>query len=649
MAGAAIPGPDHPAARTDPEAPTHRLLRPVDPGRDHIRGGPPGRKRRTIVIYGDYLCPYCRRLGPVLDQLRETLGARMAYVFRHFPNERVHPGAEYVARTTEAANCQGRFWDMHDAVYQREPPLTEPILTHVEEDMGFEMPRFRHDLDEPSVKMRVDEDLADGRRNGVTGTPTLFVDGQRYDGAWDFFSLLEALDRPVGAQVQRTARAFANLPTSAGLVLLVAAAAALILANSPLAALYNGFVQAQIGIEVSGQTLAMRVLDWCSDGLLAIFFLIVGLEIRREMTSGSLVEPKAAAAPLLAALGGVIAPAMIFLLFNRGPTAAGWAIPIDTGLAFTIAVLAVLGGRASASLKAFVATYAVAEDVCVLLILAVFFPRELRPGWMAVSLAAVLVLFLLNRWRIYPTIPYLVVAAGLWLTLHFAGLEAAFTGILLAAFLPNRPAPAPTPLLAQAATALAELEDAERDIKRRGGAGRIEQEPIWDWASSNLSAAADRLLSPAERVERTLAPWSTYFALPLFAFTAAGVSLSVDLGSPNAGRVLWGVILGLALGKPIGIAGITWLAAKAKVAIPPADAAPLAFIGAAFLCGIGDPLSILVADQAFDGSAYSAVAKLGVFLGSLAAIILGTISLLASGRPVTQLVTNSAESEEADA
>jgi Na+:H+ antiporter, NhaA family len=608
-----------------------------------------GRNRRTIVVYGDFLCPYCRRLRPVLDRLRETLGARMAYVFRHFPNERVHPGAEYVARTTEAAGRQGRFWDMHDAVYEREPPLTEPILSEVEASMGFEMPRFQHDLGDPGVKARVDDDIADGRRNGVTGTPTMFIDGQRYDGAWDFYSLLEAMDRPVGVQVQRTARAFANLPTSAGLVLLFAAAAALILANGPAAPLYAGVVHARLGILVAGQVLSMRLIDWCSDGLLAIFFLIVGLEIRREISGGSLSDPRAAAAPVLGALGGLVAPAAIYLALNPGPTAAGWAVPIDTGLAFTIAVLAVMGERASASLKAFVATYAVAEDICVLLILAVFFPKELSPVWLAASVAAVLVLYLLNRWRVYAALPYLMVAAGLWLSLHLAGVEAAFTGILLAAFLPNRPAPAALPLLAQAATALAELEDAEREIKRRGASNRIEQEPIWDWASSNLSAAAERLLSPAERIERGLAPWSTYFALPLFAFTAAGVSLSVDLGSPNAGRVLWGVILGLALGKPIGIAGVTWLAARAKVAIPPADAAPMAFIGAAFLCGIGDPLSILVANQAFDGSAYSAVAKLGVFLGSLAAIILGTISLLVSGRPVTQLVQNGATTEKADA
>ena len=649
MPASAQPGPDRPEAPIEPEAPTRRLLRPVDPDRDHIRGGTEGRDRRTIVIYGDFLCPYCRRLRPVLERVRESLGARMAYVFRHFPNERVHPGAEFVACTTEAAGRQERFWDMYDAVYDREPPLTEPILVNVATSMEFDMPRFQGDLRDPQLKIRVEEDLADGRRNGVTGTPTIFIDSQRYDGAWDFYSLLEAMDRPVGAQVQRTARAFANLPTSAGLVLLIAAAAALFLANGPAAAIYAAFVHAELGIKVSSQALTLRVIDWCSDGLLAIFFLIVGLEIRREMTGGSLSNPKAAAAPLLGALGGVIVPAAIYLALNPGPTAAGWAVPADTGLPFTIAVLAILGSRAPASLKAFVATYAVASDICVLLILAVFFPRELTPAWLVASLAAVLVLYLLNRWRVYPTFPYLLVAAGLWLTLHLAGVEAAFTGILLAAFLPNRPAPAASPLLAQAATALAELEDAEREIERRGLSTRIEQEPIWDWASSNLSAAAHRLLSPAEKVERNLAPWSTYFALPLFAFTASGVSLSVDLGSPSSSRILWGVFLGLVLGKPIGIAGTAWVASKAKVAILPADVAPMAFIGATLLCGIGDPLSILVADQAFSGGPYAAVAKLGVFLGSLVAIILGTIALLVSGRAVTQLIPNGAKAERADA
>ena len=354
-----------------------------------MRGGPAGvRGQATVLVYSDYLCPYCARLSPVLARLREALGDRLAYAYRQFPNERVHPGAEYMSRAAEAAGRQGKFWEMHDALFERAPALTEAIVLELAGKLGLDMPRFRRDLDDPKLKKRIDEDIADGHRNGVTATPTIFVDGVRYDGAWDFYSMLEALERPVGARVKRTARAFANLPTSAGLVLLLAAAAALVLANSPAAGLYTQFVNAQMAIGPLGGAMSLSVGEWVSEGLLAIFFLIIGLEIRREMNAGSLSDPKAAAAPVIAALGGILAPAAIYLALNPGPTAAGWSAPSDTGVAFTLGILAVFGARASASLKVFVAAYAVADDVFAILILAIFYPHNRHAEWLIASAAA---------------------------------------------------------------------------------------------------------------------------------------------------------------------------------------------------------------------------------------------------------------------
>jgi len=227
-------------------------------------------------------------LGEVLQRLRHALGERLAYTYRYFPNERAHPGAELMSRGAEAAAHQGRFWEMHDALFQHEPPLNRSILLEIAASLGLDIERFKRDLEDPGVRQRVDEDLADGRRNGVTATPTIFVDGLRYDGAWDFYSMLEALERPVGTQFERTARAFANLPSSAGLVLLLATAAALICANSPLAPAYQRLMSAQFGVGPTLGLLTLSVQEWCSEGLLAIFFLIIGLEIRREMMSGSI-------------------------------------------------------------------------------------------------------------------------------------------------------------------------------------------------------------------------------------------------------------------------------------------------------------------------------------------------------------------------
>jgi NhaA family Na+:H+ antiporter len=299
-----------------------RLRRPVDPGRDHARGGSVP-ATVTVVAYADLLCPYCQRLRRVLLRIREALGARLVYVFRHFPNERAHPGATRIAQATEAAGRQGRFWEMHDWIYDSDAPVTEERVVERARSLGLDMERFMADLDAPATAARVDEDLADGRRNGVTGTPTLFVDGVRYDGAWDFYSLLEALERPVGARVARSARVFASLPASGGIVLLVSALVALLFANTPLRAAYESVVHASFRLGPARGGLSLTVAEWCAEGLLTLFFLLVGLEIRREATAGALSDRRAIALPIIGAFGGVLAPAAIYLALNRTAATSG--------------------------------------------------------------------------------------------------------------------------------------------------------------------------------------------------------------------------------------------------------------------------------------------------------------------------------------
>ena len=600
-----------------------RLQRPAESHRDHVRGGDVDQGAATLLIYGDYFCPYCRRLTGVLTRLRQAMGDDMAYVFRQFPNEHVRPGAAFASRAAEAAGLQGKFWPMHDALFARQPPLTHEHVLDAARSIGLDMDRFSRDVDGPEASRLVEEDLEDGRRDGVTGTPTIFADGERYNGAWDFYSLLEALQQPVGARVRRTARAFANLPASAGLVLLVAAALALACANSPLEPWYRALVGAPFGIGPAGGALSMSIAQWSSEGLLAVFFLLVGLEIRSELTTGALTDRRAAILPVLSAMGGVLAPAAIYLALNRGPTAAGWAVPTSTDVAFTLGVLALLGARAPVGLKVFVAALAVADDILSMLTLAIFYPSGFHPLWLAAAAAAAALLFALNRWRVYAGWPYLAATVVLWLSLHAAGVHAALAGVALAAFLPTRPAPAAGPLLAQAATALAALEHAETEAARNAASQPLEHEPIWTWASRNLSAASERLLSPAERVEQGVAPWAAYVALPLFAFCATGVTLRLELHAPGVDAILAGVILGLVVGKPLGVCLAALLAVKAGIARLAEDTPLRAFIGAACLCGVGDTVALLMADQAFADPQLVAAAKIGVLAGSILAAALG--------------------------
>jgi NhaA family Na+:H+ antiporter len=500
----------------------------------------------------------------------------------------------------------------------------------------LDMERFARDLADPSLRQPIEEDLADGRRNGVTGTPTIFMDGQRYDGAWDFYSMLEALERPVAARVKRTARAFASLPASGGVVLLLGAAAALVCANTPLADTYRQVIDARFGVGGPHWALTLTVGEWCSEGLLTVFFLLVGLEIRREMSAGAFTDLRAAVLPALCAIGGTLAPAAIYLAFNRRPTAAGWSAPTSTGIAFALGVLALLGRRAPVGLKIFVAALAIVDDICSMLILAIFYPQHFEAAWLVAAAAAVGLMLLLNRWRVYAGWPYLAVTGGLWLSLHAAGVNAALAGVALASFLPTRPAPAAGPLLAQAATALAALEHAQSDARAAGReTTSVEQEPIWEWASRNLSAASARLLSPADRVERAASPWSAYVVLPLFAFSATGVALNVDLRSSHATHVLLGVILGLVVGKPLGVSLTALAAVKARIALAPEDTSTRAFFGAAILCGVSDPVGLLMADQAFPHGDFAALAKIGVLVGSILAAVLGALVLVNSEAAVT--------------
>jgi NhaA family Na+:H+ antiporter len=284
-----------------------------------------------------------------------------------------------------------------------------------------------------------------------------------------------------------------------------------------------------------------------------------------KLVAGSLVDVRAALLPVLAAVGGGLVPALIYLLFNGGATARGWSVPTATDMAFVLGVLALLGTRIPSSLRVFVAAFAVVDDILSVLTLAIFYPHNFEVEFLIAAGVVTFVMYMLNRSRVYAIWPYVLMATTLWFFLHSAGVHGALAGIVLAAFVPTRPSPDASPLLAQAANALAALENAQAETKASLVSGD-ELDPVVEWASRNLSAASERLLSPADRVERAVAPWSTYLALPLFAFSATGVSLNADLSSPGVVKILLGVVFGLVLGKPIGILLTSFAAVRSRIA-----------------------------------------------------------------------------------
>ncbi len=371
------------------------------------------------------------------------------------------------------------------------------------------------------------------------------------------------IERPLGERIQRSARAFASLPAAGGLVLILAALAALGIANSPLAPAYSALMHTPFGIGPPGSFLSLTVGAWFSEGLLAFFFLLVGLEIRREMTSGALTDRKAATLPVIAAVIASIVPALIYLAINRGAAATGWSGADGDRHRFR-ARRPGAPGRARAAEPAGLrrGLRGGRRQSSRVLILAVFYPHNFEAAWLIAAAAGIAMMFALNRWHVYATWPYAVIAVAVWFFLHSSGVHGALAGIVLAAFLPTRPRPPPDRCSRR------RLPRSQPSNMRRASTTRARTIPFSNGPSRNLSAASERLLSPADRIERAIAPWSTYLVLPLFAFSATGVGLSVDLSSPDAARILLGVILGLVVGKPLGVCASAWLATKTPYRAP---------------------------------------------------------------------------------
>jgi NhaA family Na+:H+ antiporter len=592
---------------------TPKLTMPVSEVRDHIMGRADAPV--TLVEYGDYECPHCRQVHLVIAELREALGDRLRYVFRHFPIRTSHPHAQLVAEAAEAAGVQGKFWEMHDLLFNHQDRLEKVDLLNHAREIGLDVAQFERELDEKSHAERVREDFTQGVRSGVNGTPTFFINGTRYDGAWDLESLLEAIEKPLGVQVRLLADEFMRLAAAGGIVLMIATVLALLWANLPGGGeSYVDFWHTKFAIMFGEDGLSKYLLKWVNDGLMAVFFFVVGLEIKREVTTGELANPRRAALPIIAALGGLVTPAVIYVIFNRGgPGEAGWGIPMATDIAFMLGVMALLGNRVPLSLKVFFTAIAIVDDIGAVLVIALFYTEEIIMLPLVIGVGIVILLLSLNRARVYSPLPYALLGIGLWLAFLQSGVHPTIAGVLLALTIPTR-SPANTgALLAQCVAVLDEFDDKEVHIDRTA-----RQEA----AAQTLETVTERLQSPAQRLEHDLHPWATFLILPIFALANAGVQVvggtSVDLFNPAS----LGIIVGLVLGKPLGITTFSWLAVRLGLAELPRGVPWRQLFAASWLAGIGFTISLFIANDAFEDPLLTTTAKLGILVAS---VIAGTI------------------------
>jgi Na+:H+ antiporter, NhaA family len=378
-------------------------------------------------------------------------------------------------------------------------------------------------------------------------------------------------------------REFLRLEATGGLLLFAAAVLALILANTPLAWLYNDLLDTGVVVQIGALKIAKPLLLWINDGLMAIFFLLVGLEIKREVAEGELSHWSRAALPVIAAVGGIAVPAAIYLLINVGSPATqrGWAIPTATDIAFALGVLALLGARAPAALKIFLLATAIIDDLGAIVIIALFYTADLSLLALLLAGAGVLLLAMLNLLGVKRLAPYLLIGVAIWVCVLKSGIHATLAGVVVALLVPR----------------------------------------------------GDATHSPSRNLEHMLHPWVAFAIMPIFAFANAGVSFADASMTDLLAPLPLGIAVGLFIGKQIGVFAACWAAIRIGLSRLPRGLSWTAFYGVCMLTGIGFTMSLFIGSLAFADPAHAAGIRLGVFLGSILSGLSGYLLLRTCGSP----------------
>lgn len=427
--------------------------------------------------------------------------------------------------------------------------------------------------------------------------------------------------------LMRPLHAFMAAESAGGIVLLLATLAAFAWANSPWGQTYYDFWHAKLSVGFGEAAFAMSLEHWVNDGLMVIFFLLVGLEIKRELLMGELASLQRAALPAFAAVGGMVVPAGIYAYFNHnGAGSAGWGIPMATDIAFAVGVLAIVGRSVPTSLKVFLLAVAIVDDLGAVLVIALFYTSNISWLWLGIAGAFLAALIILNTAKVHRPLPYILLGIGLWIATLGSGIHATIAGVLLAFTIPATRQVEEGPYAAYVRSMLGHFE---RDAQAVPDKITHDQ----SHAIEAMSYAARAVQTPLARVEHALLKPVSFLIVPIFALANAGVDLkSVGTGAFQ-NPVTWGIVLGLLLGKTVGILLASWIAIKTGAAAPPAGTTNAQIAGVAVLCGIGFTMSLFVANLAFPGNVeLLASAKVGILLASLLAAMAGSAIIFAATR-----------------
>jgi Na+:H+ antiporter, NhaA family len=423
--------------------------------------------------------------------------------------------------------------------------------------------------------------------------------------------------RALPRRVVQPLQAFLEQETSSVVLLLAAAAVALALANSPWRSAYEDLWRTVVTVRLGDWVLSEDLRHWVNDGLMALFFLVVGLEIKRELLTGELRQPRTATVPVIAAIGGMVLPALIYLLLNEnGDGYRGWGIPMATDIAFALGVLTLAARSAPPSMKPFLLTLAIVDDIGAILVIALFYSDGVSVTALLVAAALVASILALQRLDVRAGVVYVGLGIAVWVALFESGVHPTIAGVILGVVTPSQPFQRPRAVSDEA------IRTAERTVDDPEPPDA--DAPQW----LRLASLTREAVSPLARVEAALHPWTSYVVVPVFAFANAGVALSAEaLADAATSKVTLGVVLGLVVGKLVGITSAAAIAVRTGLGVLPGGCGWRHVVGVAAVAGIGFTVSLFVADLAFTDPMLTAEAKVGIFAASLLAGAVGLVVL----------------------
>ncbi|MCA9621017.1 MAG: Na+/H+ antiporter NhaA, partial [Myxococcales bacterium] len=429
-------------------------------------------------------------------------------------------------------------------------------------------------------------------------------------------------------RVLRPIQVFSQHKLAGAGLLMLATVAALVMANSPLRATYDHVLHMKVSVLIGGVGLEETLHHWINDGLMGVFFFVVGLEIKRELLAGELSTLRKATLPAIAALGGMVVPALLYFALNpEPPVSKGWGIPMATDIAFALGVLALLGDRVPLGLRVFLTALAIVDDIGAVLVIALFYTGSIAWGWLGFGLACVVGSGFLNALGARNPVTYFIVGVAAWVGFLESGVHATIAAILMAFTIPARTRIDGEHFVDRLAFMLERLK--KLGLPRDNAMNTSEQQQVFEAMNENIDLAS----APLQRIEQALHGMVTFLVLPVFALANAGVTLSGDIGQALTHPLTLGVVLGLFAGKTIGVTGASWLAVKLGLADLPSGVSWGKLLGVGMLAGVGFTMALFVASLAFADPARIELAKIGILAASLLSGGAGFVFLLLVTRP----------------